>query len=725
MAVTYSRAANPIWYFPDLEGSPLNDEYYAFFLTNTFPYIPQAVFQDPDGTIPWNNPIEFFPNGTLPDNLYFNDGEVYRIEIRHGNTQADPLIYEINNFIPSGNTGGGSSTVQAGFGENQATMSQFSEVNFVSPLAITTAGTYSVAPGWDLVLTGIGTATITQTPIAGDQNFVNNPTYALGLNLNGWSTANLVQRFNHNGDIWASTLLSGIPNQDGYISMSITAQAVGSAYSPISFIYKNSVGTEQNIGNAGSINTGSYQVYNQTQLLDISDNSDTSDVAFVDIIIQLLGTGNILISNIQIVGQEVATGTTAPTSPVYQQQSNERQIDHLFHYYRNSIIFQPKTTILTGWNFPLNPFQFINPAVTTVVGQTAYVADQTILHQEAASKVSTGAATFADNFGLVVKAVAASGTRFALIQYMDTTTTEPYWSYNLSALVKLRFSSINNTTVKFKMLLMYRTIGAPPAISASEPIAGWSGNDLSVAAGWTVIKPINDPAYSVSTSISGANQSYVFNGFTLPVATSNTMYLAAVFYTVRDMSNVGTPDFFVIDSISLVNNDFAIDTQAQTSDDVLRQCQFYYEKSYDTGSYPSTRTFAGSLIRSMPVNRAGASFDGLAATFEFEFNTVKCAAPTVNLYAYNGAIDDEVGKIQATYYQNGASIAGGTSPNNALLSTFYNLPPGASTKSVYFISKGVGTTKLVTGLAYTDNASATITFQYTANALLGSPSGII
>lgn len=725
MAVNYVRAANPIWYFPDLQGLPLNDEYYAFFLTNIFPYVPQAVYHSPDNTTPWNNPIEFFPNGTLPDNLYFNDSEVYRIEIRHGKTQADPLIYEINNFMPSDNAGGGGNTVQAGFGENQTTMSQFSEVLFSGTLHITTPGTYPLAPGWDLILTGTGTADITQVPIAGNQNFVNNPTFALGLSLVGWSTANLVQRFNHNGDIWASTLLSGIPNQDGYISVSITAQAVGSAYSPISFIYKNSVGTEQNIGNAGSINTGSYQVYNQTQLLDISDNSDTSDVAFVDIIIQLLGTGNILISNIQIVGQEVDAGSVAPTSPVYQQETNERQIDRLFHYYRDSIIFQPKNTILTGWNFPLNPFQFINPTVATASVQTAYIADQTIIHQEAASKVSTGAATFADNFGLVVNAVAASGTRFALIQYMDSTTTEPYWGYNLSALVKLRFSSINNTTVKFKMLLMYRSIGAPPTISPTEPIVAWSGNDLSVAAGWTVIKPINDPAYTVSTSSAGANKSYMFNGFTLPVAVSNTMYLSAVFYTVDDMSNAGTPDFFVIDSISLVNNDFAIDTQAQTPDDVLRQCQFYYEKSYNTGSYPSTRSFTGSLIIQMPVNRAGSSFDGLAATFEFAFNTVKRAAPTVNLYAFNGSIDDEVGKIQATYYQNGASIAGGTSPNNALVSSFYNLPAGISTKSVYYISKAVGTTKLVTGLAYTDNASATITFQYTANALLGSPSGII
>ena len=109
MATIFVRAANPIWWLPDLTGVSLNDEYYAFFLTNTLPYIPQAVYQDPAGAVPFSNPIEFSPAGTLPDNLYFDPTLVYRIEVRHGNTQADALIWEINNFVPG--AGGGGSTI--------------------------------------------------------------------------------------------------------------------------------------------------------------------------------------------------------------------------------------------------------------------------------------------------------------------------------------------------------------------------------------------------------------------------------------------------------------------------------------------------------------------------------------------------------------------------------------------------------------------------------------
>jgi len=711
MAVIGIRAANPIWYFPDLTGLPLNDTYYAFFLTNVFPYVPQSVFQtvdvDPLTGIPWNNPIEFFPNGTLPDNLYFNPNQVYRIEIRQGNTQSDPLIYEINDFVPNGNSGGGGGSGEpSGFGENQSTMSTFSEVNFASPLMITGPGTYNVAPGWDLIVTGAGTGTITQNIGLGNQNFINDPNFALGISLFGFSSAMLVQRFNQNGALWMST-----STQDGYVSMSITAQAITSTYAPITFFYTPSTGTPIQIGTGfGSINTGPYQVYDATQLMPQAiTNSDPSNVAYVDMVINLLGTGNILITNIQIVGQEVVSGSTAPATPIYQQQTNERQIDHLFHYYRNSIIFQPKATILTGWNFPLNPFQFVTTTVTPIAVQTQYIADQTILHQEAASQLATGAATFADNFGLVIQAVSpATTTRFALIQYIDTSTTDPYWGYNLSALVKLRFNSTNSTNVKFKMLLLYRSIGAPPTLSASEPIAGWSGTDLTIAPGWTAIKPVNDPSYSVSTSALGTTQNYTFNGFALPIATSNTMYLAAVFYTVGNISSSGTPDYFVIDSISLVNNDFAIDTQAQTFDDVLRQCQYYYEKSYDNGTLQGASTLVGVINK----NQTPGVDDGrcYGAPWEFQFNTVKRAIPVTSIFSTVGTINN----VSFQIFRNGTPQA----ITDQIVASFWTAG-GVSTKSVEYLPNNM--TAIATAVSGgADNLSCSIRFHYAAQAILGT-----
>lgn len=99
--MSFTRSANPIWFFDNLVGQPFDDTYYAFFLTNTLPYLPQAVYQDPNGESPWNNPLEFQPSSGLPQNLYFDPGEVYRIEFRQGPTQTAPLIYLVEDYVPS------------------------------------------------------------------------------------------------------------------------------------------------------------------------------------------------------------------------------------------------------------------------------------------------------------------------------------------------------------------------------------------------------------------------------------------------------------------------------------------------------------------------------------------------------------------------------------------------------------------------------------------------
>src|SRR5882672_840090 len=110
--MAFVRSENPIWAFVDNTGIPLNDNYYVFFLSNDLPYIPVPVYQDPQGITPWADPLQLSPAGTLPDNLYFDtvdalgNQQVYRIEIRRGNSQSDPLAWPpIENYIPEGGSG--------------------------------------------------------------------------------------------------------------------------------------------------------------------------------------------------------------------------------------------------------------------------------------------------------------------------------------------------------------------------------------------------------------------------------------------------------------------------------------------------------------------------------------------------------------------------------------------------------------------------------------------
>lgn len=708
MATTFVRAANPIWFMVDLVGQPLNDGYYAFFLSNVFPYVPQTVYQDVNGTIPWNFPIEFLPNGTLPDNMYFNDALVYRIEIRQGPSQTDPLIYVINNFVPSSGANPTIETPLATF--NQANNSQFSQVNFNGTATYTVAGTYPVAPGWNLVLTGFGTATVTQNILAANANQINDPPYSLRINTSGWTTAQLVQQFNDQGAIWSSNT-----NQQGIISVSATARGDGAPYT-LSFVYTPSSGTPTLIV-SGTVGDGDYQVLDGSAVLPISDNPNLSNVTFVDIVIQLQGTGIVDITNIQIIGQSIPIGASLPAPPVFQQETIESQINQLFYYYQNSILIQPKASILTGWDFSLNPWQFTTTTIATASAQIGYYGDQTLLFQKTgASKVKVGQAASNFNNSYTVQALTADN-QFALIQYIDPETVTPYWGSVLSSLVKASINTINNTSVRFKMRLIYRTT-LPPTVSAIEPISSWAGVDPTFAAGWTATAPVGDPIYTFSNTNGNEsiliNSAFSFNGFKLPVSSSALMTLGIVVYTLDPMSIVGTPDQILWESISLVPNSFAIDFNPLTFDETLRRCQFYYEKSYDTAVLPGTASLTSKISRPQNVIFDGVNTFNLYPTpFSLQFNTVKRATPSI-FTLYSPSLGSTTGVDVFIYSGSSTANAGATvsSVNWTGVST--------GTKGVEFVQ-----TNATTMIASTPTFSATsrvtgiIDFQFATYAQLG------
>ena len=105
MPVIGVRGVNPIWFEVDLTGHPFDDNFYLYVLQNTIPYLPATVYHDVDLSIPWTNPIEFLANGTLPIDIFFDPTMVYRLEFRQNlglspPSQADPLIYEVDNYSP-------------------------------------------------------------------------------------------------------------------------------------------------------------------------------------------------------------------------------------------------------------------------------------------------------------------------------------------------------------------------------------------------------------------------------------------------------------------------------------------------------------------------------------------------------------------------------------------------------------------------------------------------
>lgn len=683
-----------MWLFDDLTGNILDDTYYIFFLQNTFPYLPAEVYHYPDGTAPWNNPIQLLANGTMPVDVFFDSSQVYRIEVRQGQTQSDPLIYLIENYIPAG---GGSTPISsvALATDNQITNPQFSLINFSSPYTLTGATNpdpIEVAPGWFLNLTGTGNVTIEREALNNAQENPTNAPYALHLTLSGsWTDPYLSQRFNQNGMLWANKT----------VSSSVTARIEGAPQNISATLYDSNAELLAQVLFPVALND-SFNEYTGYGTLSDSTNPDLPPAAWVEYRLALPTSVDIYLTSIQLVASNL------PTTIAYNQDSIERQQDYTFHYYRDSLLTQPKESLLTGWDFGLNPWQFTTTASTTLAAQCAYTADQTIIYQQAGgSEIATARGTADENYAFEVKAI-GNNSRFAVIQYIAPDTVRDVWSYVLSSLVRAYISSpTHGSAVRFKMRLIYRA-SLPSTIGAAEPILSWTGsNDPTFSAGWTAIAPENDPVYTFGAQ----GESYTFERMQLPASSNAAMTLGIVLYTLDPIVETATADRILFERISLCHNDFAIDGQLLSFDETLSRCQYYFEKSKEQGVLSTTAGANNALMRTMRPPASGANTYLLTNSFGIEYLNIKNITPVTSLYTEGGLIDNVTG-----YTVLGGS---GVQSTGAISATTAWVALNGSDKGIQYRSI-TAANYISTVAAVTEHTEAYISFHYEADARLGS-----
>lgn len=694
----FVRAPNPFWFLTDLTGLPLNDGDYVFFLTNVFPYLPQPVFQDNQGLSAWPDPLEVGPDGNLPNNLYFNPQLVYRIEVRAGPTQDNLLLRVVENFVPG--SSGITPVETISNAENQVSNPQFAFINFSSPDTITVAGTYNIAPDWNLILTGTGSTTITQNIFSGSENIIGNPPFALKINNNGWSSSILQQTFNGNGALWSNEAVA--------TSITILAEGVNQ---PITISYNPSEGESTVIASGTALTSGYTQLQGAVAIL-ASTNTNLSPSAFVNFNITLPPTGIVDITNVQLVGEAL------PLPITLVDETIERQLDHLFHYYANELITKPKNSLLTGWNFPQNPYQFRSPAVSLVSSQCAYVADQTIIYQQTNGSIAAGQASVTNGGGLQVQPQAGAGataTRFALIQYIDPKTIEPYWGNILSSLVRARIFTTGTTSVPLKMRLLWRN-SLPPTLSPTDPIASWSGTDPVFATGWTAISPNNDPAFILPNSFSSFEgvqgyPGFSFDQFNLPAQVTANDTLAIVLYVTGDMLS-SISDFIVFDRVSLVPNKFAVDSNPETFDEVYRKCQFYFQKSYQYNVLPGTATTNGEQTTQQFIafTGGGGVAQAYPRSFLLTYQQTMRSSPAIVFYAPSTGAQNG---IEIGIYFNSVETTGPNNITNAAF-TLSAQTPDFST----FLCTETSTPVLTSG-SNAQGQEALLQYQYTLDARLG------
>jgi hypothetical protein len=359
----------------------------------------------------------------------------------------------------------------------------------------------------------------------------------------------------------------------------------------------------------------------------------------------------------------------------------------------------PKSSILTGWQFGTNPWQYATTTVTTLAAQTAYVADQTIVHQQdSGGNIDVGRDTAANNYGFNVVAT-ATANQFALIQYIDPKSIRPYWGNNLATLVKGLFKTATSP-VTIKARLIYR-VDLPATISSTEPISSWSaGGDPGYAAGWSEVVPLGDPTYTLSTA-GDFNLEFLWRN--VPASSADNMTMGIVIYTTTNMDDGGA-DALTFHDISLVPNDFAIESNVLTAEEQLRRCQYYYEMSYASFADINTTTLNGCISSILQTG-------GGAPPFEISFKQTKRSDPTLTFYSAN-TVSNAVDRITTLRIDN---LGNETSETNR------NAPPaGTPVIAQQAISHDRALYYFTTAITIGGTFFEATRFHYLANSRLGA-----
>lgn len=653
----FIRGANPIWSFVDLVGKQLDDTYWLYVLTNEIPYIPATVYQDPSGTIPWPNPIQFLANGTLPDNIYFANNTFYRLEIRHNitppPTQADPLIYEVNDYNPSNfvvgptpGTGGPTTT-------NQIANPQFAVINFESPLtltAVTNPPPIDIAPGWTLNLTGTGSVTITQVPLNDTNANPTNAPYALRMQFTGWANPPVLKQvFQQNGMNWANKT----------VATSFTALANGNPVM-INATIVDSTGATQALLTTATL-TNNFAVYQGHAVLPASTNANLPPNASLSYNLTIL---NGALSDIYLTSVQVTVSDEQVNVP-YQQDTVDREIDHLFHYYLPKLEFKPIPSYLVGWDFPLNPAQFNGATVgaqATGNNKSFYAWDQTIIFQT----VSNGV-TVARNADGGIQLTAAITGQMAMIQYLDKTQARELLAGHISVAIKAHSSAAQTATVS----LWACTDANLPSVATGTnnsivATLDATGNVLTQNGSWTQLSQRNGQQQQINLTTTPTEfyLSYWKDNITTPVVTTANFF--AIVIATNSVANPNTVTFdWVSVNLGEIPTRPAPLTQAQTN----LACEEFYASSFQPGIVPAQNVGTDTGYSTFNLVKVTGSM-GIQAWFPVTMRAV----PTIVTYNPSAA-NAQIRDLTAGDFS-GTSPGTSTTQKNTFIT---GAPNGAST----------------------------------------------
>jgi hypothetical protein len=638
-------------------GAPLSGGLVYFYQDNNRGIL-KPVYQitgtSPDYSfIQLPNPMTLSAIGTFEDSLdnptvpYFypydsNGNPEYYYVVVTSSTGVEQFTRQSVPYIPdiSGSASGG-----AGF-ENEISNPQFAEVLFDTTVAsyiynfsgVTSSQVIHLAPDWDLVVSapGVATVTVKQVTPPGTSNIAGNPGTILDINSSGLSSLLLRQRIFGSPNLWGSANLAS----------TFLAKTHAVTSSILTLFYKQSGGSAITLNQATLVGDGEYRTYPISTPIPASTSTDTFANGYIDIYFDIPLNTEIEISNVMV----VPIGNAVLSNLTYNQESQNRQIDHLFHYYQVPINFKPIPSLLTGWDFPLNPKQFGSTGAMT--GVWAYLWDQTI-----GARGSTAAVNYAANSitgGIQFTTTGAGPDAWLIAQYLTGAQAQKMLGTTLSVNMNAFKTSAGNA-INFKIYLfrgssaaVVPTLGLAIGTLASN--GTFTKNDtVNQGENWTYIQRGNQSddtgvakgtlnVVATNDQLNGDLNDYGFNGWQITDATEiadTDKFCIIVTFAYTSNTTVAT-----VNSISVVPGDIPTRPAPQTLNEVIFDCEYYYQKSFLFGVTPAQNvgSNSGESYVSQVVGATTSSFGPIIS-----FATSMRAQPTITLYnpsAANAQIRD-------------------------------------------------------------------------------------
>ena len=579
------------------------------------------------------NPMTLSSIGTFEDSLqnpvipYFfpydgnGDPEYYYVRVT-SSEDVPQFAREAQPYIPdSGNT-----SISSAFA-NELSNPQFAEVLFDTQTATyvynfnaANQEAVTIAPGWEIVVScaAAGSVTVSQIAPVGSLNIVTNPETILNINSAGLSRLRLRQRLYGSPNLWGS----------GYLAASFIAKTYSGTDTTVTLYYSQSNGTVTDVAlvTATLLANGLYAAHPGSALIPASTSTEFFPDAYIDIEFSLPLSTEIDISSVMV----ASTGDLSFDEIVYDQTSQDRQIDQLFHYYQPQINFKPIQSFLVGWDFALNPAQFLGTNVTfTTTPQ--YVWDQTIMCS-VVGNVNVNRNILTALYGMEIVNVNANEA-FYLLQYLSGGEVRRLLGTKLS--VNVNTYVLNKANLVCRVYLFRApTATAIPTLPTTIGTIAASGVFTLTAAGWTEIPRGNYGAavgnvlnLTTDDQVGGDEIDLKFNGWEVTdaaqIVDSDKFAIVVTYQTPTASSELAC------NSISLVPGNIPTRPAPQTPNEVLIGCEYYYQKSFNVIAPPAQNN---------GVNTGESNFiQGKAAGLttlgpNVKFPIIMRTDPTVTLY---------------------------------------------------------------------------------------------